>query len=161
MQTLRAQIRWATSTFGGRRTQEHVDEYLEVLEAARAESALQKLLEENPILLAQFLRGGHGRWVSPQKRSGAEFIPDFIIGERHSGVANGPWSKLQSPATRLFPKDGRRTKQLDAGIRRILDWRRWLASNGDYARRSRNEHGLGLERHFIRGGRAIVHWTSR
>jgi hypothetical protein len=37
------------------------------------------------------------------------------------------------------------SEQLDEGIRQILDWRRWLTRNLDYAERPRSRDGLGLE----------------
>lgn len=124
---------------------EQVAAYREVLERAQNERPLQTHLATYPLLLAQHLGGGHGRWVIPQKRLGAEYVPDFVIAEKHSGGFMWQFVELQSPRATLFvPSTGRQTEQLDEGIRQILEWRRWLESNLDYARRPRSQHGLGL-----------------
>jgi hypothetical protein len=44
----------------------------------------RSVLEEHPVLLVRALGGGQGRWVIPQKALGAEYEPDFIIGEKSS-----------------------------------------------------------------------------
>ncbi len=121
-----------------------VEAYKSILEQAADERPLQRHLADVPRLLVQHLHGGHGRWVIPQKRLGAEFIPDFVMGERYSGGLDWTLVELQSPKAKLFLSKGRMTEQLDEGIRQILEWRRWLDANRDYARRSRDENGLGL-----------------
>ncbi|MEZ0579282.1 Shedu anti-phage system protein SduA domain-containing protein [Nocardioides sp. MH1] len=126
-------------------TWEHINAYTEVLEFAETERPLQTHLAQYPLLLAQHLGGGHGRWVIPQKRLGAEYVPDFVIAEKHSGGFVWQFVELQSPQAKLFvPSSGRQSAQLDEGLRQILEWRRWLESNLDYARRPRSQHGLGL-----------------
>ncbi len=47
------------------------------LQTATTERAVQSVIEENPVLLARALGGGHGRWVIPQRRLGAEHLTDF------------------------------------------------------------------------------------
>jgi hypothetical protein len=118
--------------------------YLDVLNTATSERPLQKFLEDHPRLLVQHMWGDHGRWMVPQKRLGAEYVPDFVIGEKNSLDRMWTLVELQSPSTKLFTKKGRRTTQLDEGIEQILSWRRWLAANRDYARRPPSEGGLGL-----------------
>lgn len=121
-----------------------VEAYRAVLTEAADERPLQRHFSEVPRLLVQHLHGGHGRWVIPQKRLGAEFVPDFVIGERYSGGLDWILVELQSPKEKLFLSKGRMTEHLDEGIRQILEWRRWLNANRDYARRSRDDDGLGL-----------------
>jgi hypothetical protein len=76
----------------------------------------------------------------------AEYVPDFVIGERSSSGFEWQFVELQSPHARLFVKSsGRQSKQFDEGLRQINDWRRWLDNNRDYARRPRARHGLGLD----------------
>jgi hypothetical protein len=126
-------------------TADHVDAYRRVLSAAEDERPLQKHLALNPLLLAQHLSGGHGRWVIPQKRLGAEYVCDFAVGQRSSSGFEWQFVELQSPRARLFvPSSGRHSEQLDEGLRQIAEWRRWLADNRDYARRPRARNGLGL-----------------
>lgn len=96
------------------------------------------------MLLVQHLGGGHGRWVIPQKRLGSEFVPDFLVGERSSAGLEWLLVELQSPRVKLFTRKGRATEQLDEGIRQVLDWRRWVANNSDYAQRARHKYGLAL-----------------
>jgi hypothetical protein len=74
--------------------------------AAERERILQRYLQEHPLLLIQHMGGGHGRWVIPQKRLGAEFIPDFVIGERHTGGFEWLLVELESPTASMFRKDG-------------------------------------------------------
>lgn len=127
--------------------------YETVLADARDERPLQRHLTQYPMLLAQFLDGGHGRWVLPHKDFGGRFEADFVVGHRWSGPT---WEWLlvelqtphlvgaRNPGGRLFTKNGRMTEQLDEGLRQIDEWRRWIAANRDTARRPRSEMGLGL-----------------
>lgn len=134
-------------------TRNQVDSFERVLAAAQDERDLQRYLAAQPGILAHVLDGGHGRWVIPQKRLGDRFVPDFVLGHRWSGPT---WEwilvELQTPVLRtgrnpdgrLFTKQGRFVEQLDEGLRQINEWRRWLETNLDYARRARSEHGLGM-----------------
>jgi len=115
-----------------------------VLERARDERPLQRHLGKNPMLLAQCVGGGHGRWVIPQKRLGAEFVTDFIVGERSSIGFEWLAVELESPRARLFAKDGDPRKALTHALRQVTDWRSWLQNNQNYAARARGENGLGL-----------------
>jgi Shedu protein SduA, C-terminal len=126
-------------------TAEDVASYRSVLAAADDEQPLQKHLARHPLLLVQHLHGGHGRWVLSKKRLGSQYVTDFVIGQRSSSGFEWQFVELQSPQARLFVEStGRQSKQLDEGLRQINEWRRWLADNRDYARRSRSHNGLGL-----------------
>ncbi len=126
-------------------TANDIARYREVLDAGTDEGPLQRHLALNPLLVVQHLGGGHGRWVLPQKRLGAEYVPDFVVGERSSSGYEWQFVELQSPSARLFvSSSGRQSAQLDEGLRQISEWRRWLADNRDYARRPRSSNGLGL-----------------
>lgn len=70
--------------------------------------------------------------------------PDFVLGTTYSQGQSWTVAELQSPRSAFFTKKRRPTEHLDEGLRQILEWRRWLAANRDYARRSRVEQGLGL-----------------
>jgi hypothetical protein len=115
------------------------------LQTATTEAAVQSILEEHPVLLARALGGGHGRWVIPQRRLGAEHVPDFIIGEKSSLGYEWTLVELESPSQRMFKRNGDPTQALSHAIRQILDWRSWLTVNLNYARRSRDSNGLGLD----------------
>lgn len=117
---------------------------LKCLNAAETERPIQVYLEKHPTILAYLLGGGHGRWVIPQKRLGAEFVSDFIIGEKSSIGFEWEVIELESPKSPMFTNKGDPSKTLTHAIRQIQDWRSWLKKNQDYASRSRNKHGLGL-----------------
>lgn len=125
-------------------TAEDSERYAAVLSTALDERPLQRHLALHPLLLAQHLGGGHGRWVIPQKRLGSEYVTDFVIGERSSSGFEWQFVELQSPRARLFVRSGRQSQQFDEGLRQVREWRRWLTANIDYARRPRSAHGLGL-----------------
>lgn len=126
-------------------TPKDVGAYETALNDASGERAMQRHLANHPVLLVQHLGGGHGRWVIPQKRLGGEYVTDFVIGEKDSGGHSWEFVELQHPNARLFvPSNRRVSDQLDEGLRQILDWRRWLENNLDYARRPRVHDGLGL-----------------
>jgi hypothetical protein len=122
-----------------------VEAYCKVLDEATDEKPLQKHFANNPLLLIQHLRGGHGRWVLSQKRLGSEYVPDFVVGEKSSSGFEWQFVELQSPRARLFvPSSGRYSPQFDEGIKQIQEWRRWLDDNRQYARNPKSRNGLGL-----------------
>lgn len=125
-------------------TQEDVDAFNEILNNATIENEVQTFLEKNPILLIQHLGGGHGRWVVPKKRLGAEYVTDFIIGERHSYGYEWRAVELENPNAPMFTRSGDPSSHLTRAIRQIQDWRAWLQRNQNYAARSESEGGLGL-----------------
>jgi hypothetical protein len=116
----------------------------ECLRTAKNENDIQKFLKENPLFLIQHLGGGHGRWLIPKQRLGAEFETDFIIGESSSKGFEWQAVELESPKVSMFNKKGDPTKELTHAIRQIQDWRAWLNRNQNYAARPKVEGGLGL-----------------
>ncbi len=116
----------------------------ESLNTARNENDIQSFLQLNPILLLQHLGGGHGRWVIPKQRLGAEYVTDFLIGERSSIGFEWQAVELESPNVPMFNKKGDPSKELTHAIRQIQDWRAWLSRNQNYAARPKAEGGLGL-----------------
>lgn len=121
-----------------------VQDFERCLSVATRESDLQEFLSSNPILLAQQLGGGHGRWVIPQKRLGSEHVTDFIVGEKSSIGFEWYAVELESPQAKMFTKAGNPTQKLTHAIRQIQDWRAWLQRNQNYAALPRIEGGLGL-----------------
>ena len=115
------------------------------LQTATTERAVQSVIEEHPVLLARALGGGHGRWVIPQRRLGAEHVTDFIIGEKSSLGYEWTLVELEGPSQRMFRQNGDPSQALSHAIRQIMDWRSWLTVNLDYARSSRASNGLGLD----------------
>lgn len=94
-------------------------------------------------MLIQHLGGGHGRWVLPQKRLGAEHVPDFMIGEKDSLGYRWQAVELEHPKDRMFTKAGNPTAKLTHAIRQIQDWRTWLQQNQNYAARPERAKGSG------------------
>ena len=126
-------------------TEAQAKEFKEVVLTAKDERPIQCFLEINPFILVQHLSGGHGRWVVPSKRFGAEYVPDFVIGELNSLGHHWKVVELESPTASLFTKAGDPAKALNHAIRQITEWRAWLKDNRDYATRLKDEGGLGLK----------------
>ena len=114
------------------------------LDSASSERDMQQYIEQHPTVLIHHLCGGHGRYVIPQKRLGAEYVTDFIIGHAHSGGFEWQAVEIESPKKKMFTKGGNPTKELTQAIRQIQDWRAWLSRNQNYAARPIAESGLGL-----------------
>ena len=121
-----------------------VDAFRSVLDAATEEAELQTFLQDNPRVLVQVLRGGHGRWSISQKRLGSEYVTDFVIAEKSSIGFEWTAVELESPTAKLFTKGGDPAQFLNHAIRQITDWRNWLSHNRDYTTRLRTKDGLGL-----------------
>jgi hypothetical protein len=133
-------------------TQGDIADYTTVLEAAADERPLQEFLASRPGMLSQQLSTGC-RWVIALPRLGAEYVPDFVIARLNSGGLHWTLVELESPRAGLFTRQGRKTRQLDAGTRQVSDWRDWIAANRDYAQRPKTAGGLGLPEidHSARG----------
>jgi hypothetical protein len=114
------------------------------LDNAKKEEDVQQFLQVNPKFLIQHLGGGHGRWVIPKARLGAEHVTDFLIAEKHSFGFEWQAVELESPLRPMFNKNGDPSQYLNHAIRQITDWRIWLKANQAYASKSRDESGLGL-----------------
>lgn len=118
--------------------------FRDCIDNARGERPVQRFLQAHPTFLIQHLGGGHGRWVLPQKRLGAEFVTDFVIGEKDSAGYHWTAVEMESPLAPMFTKRGDPSRHLTHAIRQIQDWRSWLHRNQAYAARDRRESGLGL-----------------
>jgi len=125
-------------------TMRHANALENCLAAATREENVQAFLTANHMLLIQHLGGGHGRYVIPKQKLGAEYVTDFVIGESHSGGFEWQAVELESPKARMFTKAGNPTKELSHAIKQIQDWRAWLVRNQNYAERPFTEQGLGL-----------------
>lgn len=114
------------------------------LDNATREEDIQQFLQSNPHFLIQHLGGGHGRWVLPKQKLGAEHVTDFLIAEKHSFGFEWQAVELESPLRPMFNKNGDPSQFLNHAIRQITDWRAWLKSNQAYASRPKTDSGLGL-----------------
>ena len=125
-------------------TQSDVHLLNEVIENATSEQEMQSYLEKHPLILAQLLPCGIGRWIIPKKRLGCEYVTDFVIGNSSSHGFQWYAIELKSPVKKMFTKKGDPSADLNHAIRQILDWRAWLKSNQNYAAHPPSESGLGL-----------------
>jgi hypothetical protein len=121
-----------------------IDALRDALDSAKREEDVQQFLQANPKYLIQHLGGGHGRWIIPKQRLGAQHVTDFMIGEKDSMGFRWQAVELESPLAKMFTKAGNPSAALTHAIKQIQDWRMWLAANQNYAARDRGEDGLGL-----------------
>ena len=116
----------------------------DLLDTSPKEAEIHRHLEENPKFLIQALGAGHGRSQISKPRFGAEFVPDFLISEMSSIGIEWYLVEIESPSCQVERKDGLPTQQLNHAIAQVQDWRSWLMSNLDYARKPKDQQGLGL-----------------
>lgn len=123
---------------------EDVERLKSALDNAKREEDIQQFLQTHPQFLIQHLGGGHGRWVIPKQKLGAEHVTDFLVAEKHSFGHEWQAIELESPLKQMFNKNGDPSQHLNHAIRQIQDWRAWLTTNQNYASRLKTESGLGL-----------------
>lgn len=116
----------------------------ELLESGDShESPFQSLLTTYPELLASTVAGGWQTYVIPQKRLGAEYVPDFLV----LGINSvGPqWVAVEIEAARheiVNKKDRRLSTPTRHAVGQINDWREWLTDNIAYAQNQLGLYGL-------------------
>lgn len=121
-----------------------IDRFEQVVCAANDEKSIQKHIEDNPHIITALL-GGKNRYCIPQKRLGAEYIPDFLISDTDSLGINWVLIELETPKSPIYLKtNDQLDKYARKGVSQIQEWREWLTSNIAYARNKRKENGLGL-----------------
>ncbi len=125
-------------------SEDDITELKAIITAAKDERPIQNFLEQNSHILTSLL-GGTERYCLPQKRLGAEYIPDFIIGDVNSLGFRWVLIELETPRSGIYLKNG---LELDEKARKgrsqIIEWRTWLSDNIAYARQDRAKNGLGL-----------------
>ena len=131
-------------TWWDRVEQSDVDAFMRALDCATREEDIQQFLQNRPALLVQHLGGGHGRWVIPKQKLGAEHVTDFLVGQKSSIGFEWQAVELESPLKPLFNKNGDPSQYLNHAIRQIQDWRAWLTRNQNYAANPMALSGLGL-----------------
>lgn len=125
-------------------TRAEVAQFESVLDSSADERPIQKYLGENPHLLTALL-GRSPSYCLPLKRLGAEYVPDFIVGDVDSLGVHWLLVELESPKAKMYLKDGKTLgEKAREGYNQIVQWREWLSDNIAYARRPRRENGLGL-----------------
>lgn len=133
-----------SSTMWDRLTTEDFEALFALLETNPDEAEVHNFLKENPQFLIQVLATGHDRYQISKPRFGAEHIPDFLVAEMSSIGIEWHLVEIESPKSPVERKDGLATQELNHAIAQIRDWRTWLMNNTDYARRSKEQGGLGL-----------------
>jgi hypothetical protein len=121
------------------------EELSRIVNEAEDESPIQAFFERNPGVLAQLVRGGHGRWVFPEARLGSEHIPDFMICDKDSGGYHWHLIELENPNYEALTKSGQPTAKLTHAMQQIRDWRIWLRRNIQYAQSELDYLGLDDE----------------
>ena len=116
----------------------------ELLDCNPHEPEMHRFLEDHPQFLIQVLGAGHGRYQLSKPRFGAELIPDFLIAEMSSIGIQWHAVEIESPRSKAHRRDGLPNSKLNHAIGQICDWRQWLMNNIDYARRPKEQTGLGL-----------------
>lgn len=104
-----------------------------VIDAAEDERPIQEFLKENPVVLAQVLQGGHGRWVFHKPKLGSEHIPDFMLCEKDSGGYHWWVVEIENPNHKVLKQNGEPTAELTHALQQVSDWRIWLRKNCQYA----------------------------
>jgi hypothetical protein len=125
-------------------TLDEIAAFESALNEARIEADMQRFLEDHPRMLIQQVRRRSGAWVIPQKRLGAEYVPDFLLAEKDSGGLRWYAVELERPQAKMFKKNGDPSAELTHALRQISDWRDWLSHNRDYAARPSGQSGRGL-----------------
>jgi hypothetical protein len=116
----------------------------EVVNDAEDERPIQAHLAAHPTLLSAHLTGGHGRWVRPQVRLGAQYVADFLIADKDSMGMHWTLVELESPKAQICLRSGGFAQKAREGIDQIDAWREWLGRNHPYAIAPADEQGLGL-----------------
>jgi hypothetical protein len=118
--------------------------FSEKLQTAKKESDFQHFFEAYPIFLIQFLGGGQGRWVIPQKALRAEYVTDFLIADKDSLGFHWKVIELKHPSKKAYKNNGNPTSEMTDALEKIRNWRSWLEDNLNYAQRKKESNGLGL-----------------
>ena len=133
-----------SSVIWDRLTPQHSISLQQLLDKDPQEAEMHSFLEAHPEYLVQVMAGGHGRYQLSKKRLGAEFVPDFLVAELSSIGIEWHAVEIESPRVVACRKDGLPALGLNKAIGQIRDWRKWLQDNIDYARRPREQNGVGL-----------------
>jgi hypothetical protein len=122
----------------------------DIIETADDERPIQAHLAQHPVILAQLLRGGHGRWIFAKPRFGAEHVPDFALCEKDSAGYHWTLVELENPNFLPLTESGQQNAKLTHAMQQVSDWRIWLTGNIQYAQQEKGF--IGLDNDF----RAIV-----
>jgi Domain of unknown function (DUF4263) len=114
----------------------------ELIAQSRDERPLQSFLEQHPYVLSQQL--SHCHHVFPLVKFGASYVADFFCLDIPSSGYEWVAIEIESPGKKVVTKSGRKSADLEHALQQVRDWRKWISDNIDYARRPRENNGLGL-----------------
>jgi hypothetical protein len=140
----RPEDKWLITKAQAKPNGRDVRELAGILASADDERPVQAYLKKHPWLLVNHLAGGHAQWVVPKPSLGGKYWPDFLIGWADSLGNHWQAVELESPGKKMLTKKGELSGITNHAIDQISRWRDWLWRNGDSARRSPVEQGLGL-----------------
>lgn len=109
----------------------------------RHELELQSHIEKHPYILSQQL--SHCHHVFPRVKLGERFVADFFCLDIPSSGKEWIGVEIKRAGIKVITKAGRKTALLEHALQQVRDWRQWTIDNIDYARRSVEKSGLGLE----------------
>ena len=110
----------------------------ELLRAVKqgSERAVHAFLKRQPRpLCVAFARGWNKIVPLSEFCFGRDFRADFLIISAHSGAWHACFVELESPAARLYIRDGSESKVMKVALRQVKDWNIWLQQNGPQFRR--------------------------
>jgi hypothetical protein len=101
-----------------------------------SERAVHAFLKRQPRpLCVAFARGWNKIVPLSEFCFGHDFRADFLIISAHSGAWHACFVELESPAARLYLRDGSESKVLKVALRQVKDWDIWLRQNNPQYRR--------------------------
>lgn len=116
----------------------------EAIENAPDERLIQQCLEGHPQLLAPLFSSSDRAYVRSQVSLGGQRVPDFVVARADSAGIHWTLVELESLGVNVAIGDGTLAREARHAVHQIDEWREWLQSNLDFARRPREENGLGL-----------------
>ena len=103
---------------------------------AKNERELQPFLKKHALLVRNTLNVWAWNYVEcfPEYQFGADLRADFLVLSADSGAWNAVFVELKSHRLRPFTKVGVPSRSLNAALRQLDDWERWLKRNEDLFR---------------------------
>jgi hypothetical protein len=120
-----------------------VVDFRKLVDEAGPEHQLQEFLEVHSYIVSE--QFAHCHHVFPRVRLGGEYEADFFCLECPSYGNEWVAIEIEPAQVQLVTKSGRRSAKLEHALQQVRDWRKWVTDNIDYARRSKDQNGLGLD----------------
>ncbi len=92
-----------------------IDKFSNLLSREKLEEPIQKFIEHNPIILAQF----HAKILKFKPNILGKFNADFLIVDSQSRLF---FIEIEKPSIKLFKKDGHPTAKLNHAYEQVRDW---------------------------------------